>query len=153
LPVYDGGIDFVLHHEVKNGTRKVQLTGRWTIDKMYVGRQIWMVFPIGADWYLMPHDEMLKLAEADDVTQTSGGLVRSGSAVGVTASAGVSPRSMRMKIRRIIPPRSWWAAVIAGQCGLTPARRAASAIVKFTGPYSTISTIAASTSAYRRLAW
>jgi hypothetical protein len=71
LPVYDGGVDFILHHEANNATRKVQLKGRWTIDKKYVGRDIWMAFPIGNDWYLMPHDEMLKLAAADGVTQTS----------------------------------------------------------------------------------
>jgi len=39
LPVYDGGVDFILHREAKAGqpetttdTRKVQLKGRWTID-------------------------------------------------------------------------------------------------------------------------
>jgi hypothetical protein len=30
-----------------------------------------MAFPIGADWFLMPHDEMLKLADADGVTATA----------------------------------------------------------------------------------
>lgn len=71
LPVYDGGVDFILYHEEKNVVRKVQLKGRWMIDKKYIGRDIWMAFPIGSDWYLMPHDEMLKMAEASGVTQTA----------------------------------------------------------------------------------
>lgn len=65
LPVYDGGVDFILHHEKRNETRKVQLKGRWTIDKKYIGRDIWMAFPIGSDWYLMPHDEMLAFVKAN----------------------------------------------------------------------------------------
>ena len=71
LPVYDGGVDFILYHEKNNIVRKVQLKGRWMIDKKYVGRDIWVAFPIGSDWYLMPHDEMLKFAEADGVAQTA----------------------------------------------------------------------------------
>lgn len=65
LPVYDGGVDFILYRETDNTTRKVQLKGRWMIDKKYEGRDIWMAFPVGADWYLMPHDEMLALAKAE----------------------------------------------------------------------------------------
>jgi hypothetical protein len=71
LPVYDGGVDFILHHEGKNDTRKVQLKGRWMIDKKYERRDIWMAFPIGSDWYLMPHDEMVRLAAIDGITQTA----------------------------------------------------------------------------------
>ena len=71
LPVYDGGVDFVLYRESDNMVRKVQLKGRWMIDKKYVGRDIWMAFPIGTDWYLMPHDLMLKHAEADGKTLES----------------------------------------------------------------------------------
>lgn len=62
LPVYDGGVDFILYHEADNLVRKVQLKGRWTIDKKYINRDIWMAFPIGGSWYLMPHDEMLTFA-------------------------------------------------------------------------------------------
>ena len=68
LPVYDGGVDFILYHEASNILRKVQLKGRWMIDKKYVGRDIWMAFPIDGAWYLAPHDEMLRSAEADGTT-------------------------------------------------------------------------------------
>jgi hypothetical protein len=71
LPVYDGGVDFILYRENDGLVRKVQLKGRWTIDRKYVGRDIWMAFPIAGYWYLMPHDEMVALAEADGVTKTA----------------------------------------------------------------------------------
>jgi hypothetical protein len=58
LPVYDGGIDFVLYRERDGLVRKVQLKSRWTVERKYVGRDIWIAFPIGADWYLTPHDQM-----------------------------------------------------------------------------------------------
>ena len=41
------------------------------IDRKYVGRNIWMAFPIGGDWYLMPHDRMVELAEKEGITQTA----------------------------------------------------------------------------------
>lgn len=65
LPVYDEGVDFILYRESDGELRKVQLKGRWTIDKRYKDRNIWMAFPVGADWYLMPHDEMLAHANAE----------------------------------------------------------------------------------------
>jgi len=71
LPVYDGGVDFILYREADNVTRKVQLKGRWMIDRKYKGRDIWMAFPIRGEWYLMPHDEMLALAEAEGKTLKS----------------------------------------------------------------------------------
>lgn len=70
LPVYDGGVDFILYDEEKNELRKVQLKSRWTIDRKYLGRGIWVAFPVGVDWYLMPHDTMHAMAEADGVTAT-----------------------------------------------------------------------------------
>jgi len=71
LPVYDGGVDFILYRESDARVRKVQLKSRWMIDKKYIGRDIWIAFPIDGDWYLMPHDVMLASAEADGVTRTA----------------------------------------------------------------------------------
>ena len=65
LPVYDGGVDFILYREYDNVIRKVQLKGRWTIGKKYVDRDIWMAFPIDGAWYLMPHDAMVEFAKTD----------------------------------------------------------------------------------------
>ena len=70
LPVYDGGVDFVLYRESDGVIRKVQLKSRWMIDKKYIGRDIWMAFPINNVWHLMPHDKMLELAKGDGTTET-----------------------------------------------------------------------------------
>ncbi len=78
LPVYDGGVDFILYREDDGAVRKVQLKGRWTIDRKYVGRDIWIAFPIGADWFLMPHDLMLEHAGADGKTLKSASWIDAG---------------------------------------------------------------------------
>jgi hypothetical protein len=70
LPVYDGGIDFVLHRERDDQLRKVQLKARWNIDRKYVGRDIWTAFPDDGIWYLVPHDQMVKEGETHGVTRT-----------------------------------------------------------------------------------
>lgn len=62
LPVYDGGVDFILYREKDNLVHKVQLKSRWTIDKRYSDRDIWMVFPIASNWYLVPHDKLVAWA-------------------------------------------------------------------------------------------
>lgn len=71
LPVYDGGVDFILYRERDAALRKVQLKSRWTIDRKYVGRDIWVAFPIVGEWYLMPHDEMVALGDAEGITKTA----------------------------------------------------------------------------------
>jgi hypothetical protein len=71
LPVYDGGVDFILYRENDRHLLKVQLKARWTIERKYIGRDIWIAFPVGEDWYLMPHDQMLAAAETDGVTKTA----------------------------------------------------------------------------------
>lgn len=71
LPVYDGGVDFILYRESDGALRKVQLKSRWTIDRKYMNRDIWVAFPIAGDWYLMPHDEMYKAGQADGIIETA----------------------------------------------------------------------------------
>jgi hypothetical protein len=63
LPVFDGGIDFILYNEETGDTKLVQLKGRWTIDKKYIGRNVWIAFHDRGLWYVAPHDELVKLAE------------------------------------------------------------------------------------------
>jgi hypothetical protein len=63
LPVCDEGIDLILHNEATGDTKLVQLKGRWTIDKKYMGRNIWIAFPSRGTWYVTPHDELVKLGE------------------------------------------------------------------------------------------
>ena len=71
LPAYDGGVDFILYRESDGLLRKVQLKSRWTINRKYEGRDIWIAFPIAGDWYLMPHDEMVTKAERGVVESLS----------------------------------------------------------------------------------
>ena len=71
LPVYDGGVDFILYRESDGELRKVQLKSRWTIDRKYEHRDIWIAFPIGDDWYLIPHDVMVASAKADGIIETA----------------------------------------------------------------------------------
>lgn len=70
LPVFDGGIDFILHRESDGLVRKVQLKGRWTIDRKYTGRDLWIAFPIEHEWYLAPHDAMVEMEAASSFIET-----------------------------------------------------------------------------------
>lgn len=63
LPVYDHGIDLILHSEATGDTKLIQLKGRWTIDKKYLGRNIWIAFPDRGEWYVAPHDELVRMGE------------------------------------------------------------------------------------------
>lgn len=71
LPVYDGGIDFILYNEETGDTKLVQLKGRWNIDKKYFGRNVWIAFYAANRWYLAPHDTMVEQATAYGYTETS----------------------------------------------------------------------------------
>lgn len=71
LPVYDGGIDFILYNEGTGDTKLIQLKGRWMIDRKYIGRNIWLAFHDDGSWYVAPHDEMVKHAEAYGYTKTA----------------------------------------------------------------------------------
>ena len=71
LPVYDGGIDLILYREGDKDARLVQLKGRWTIDRKYLGRDIWIAFPIAAEWYLVKHDDLVRQGEAQGFTKST----------------------------------------------------------------------------------
>ncbi|MEM8919326.1 MAG: hypothetical protein AAGE37_10745 [Pseudomonadota bacterium] len=75
LPVYDGGIDFILYREDGAGgpadLRKIQLKGRWYIDKKYEGRDIWIAFPDGDQWYIAPHDTLVEIGDDAGFTKTA----------------------------------------------------------------------------------
>ncbi len=55
------GADFLAHHFDGKTTLKVQLKARLTIDRKYSGQEIWMNFPSGGTWYLVPHDDLVDL--------------------------------------------------------------------------------------------
>jgi hypothetical protein len=70
LPVYDGGVDFILYREEDGDVRKVQLKGRWYIDRKYIGRDIWIAFPSRERWYVAPHDELVRMGEQAGFTSS-----------------------------------------------------------------------------------
>jgi hypothetical protein len=70
LPVYDHGIDLILHSESTGDTKLIQLKGRWTIDKKYLGRNIWIAFPDSGDWYVAPHDELVRMGQRHTMSES-----------------------------------------------------------------------------------
>ena len=55
------GADFLAYHKDGSQTLRVQLKGRVTIDRKYLGRDLYIAFPFGAGvWYLVPHDELVR---------------------------------------------------------------------------------------------
>lgn len=57
------GADFLAYHKDGDQTLKVQLKGRVLIDKKYIGKNLHMCFRIGDIWYLILHDELMRIVE------------------------------------------------------------------------------------------
>ena len=57
------GADF-LAYQMLGGTEtlKVQLKSRITIDKKYIGKNIWIAFPLVQSWYMIEHDVLIERA-------------------------------------------------------------------------------------------
>jgi len=53
------GADFIAQHIDGETFLKVQLKGRLTFDKKYMGKDLYIAFYDEPDWYLFPHDEVL----------------------------------------------------------------------------------------------
>lgn len=52
------GADFLALHR-DGETLKIQLKGRLTFQKKYMGKGLWVCFRDGEEWYVYPHDELL----------------------------------------------------------------------------------------------
>ena len=75
LPEFDSGVDFIAYrekriNEVHDLLIKVQLKSRWTIDRKYLGRSIAIAFKDSGWWYVIPHDNMVSVAETAGYTAT-----------------------------------------------------------------------------------
>jgi hypothetical protein len=57
-----GGADFIAQHCDGLTFLKIQLKSRLTFDKKYCGRDLYVCFPSGDEWFLYPHDELLNKA-------------------------------------------------------------------------------------------
>ena len=64
IPEYDSGVDFILYRESDDLLLKLQLKSRWTVDRKYLERNVWIAFPnsetAGTQWYVVPHDSMVE---------------------------------------------------------------------------------------------
>ena len=58
------GADFLAYHKDGDQTLKVQLKGRLTIDKKYLGKNLFMAFPVNDEWFLIRHDELVEIVRA-----------------------------------------------------------------------------------------
>ena len=56
------GADFLAYHRDGEQTLKVQLKARVTIDRKYLGKDLYMAFPHNGIWYLVHHDELVRIA-------------------------------------------------------------------------------------------
>ncbi len=54
------GADFIAQHIDGDSFLRVQLKGRLTLDKKYLGKSLHIAFPYKSSWYLYPHDELVQ---------------------------------------------------------------------------------------------
>jgi hypothetical protein len=67
--------DTILYDVANDRVLKVVVEDRWTIDSRYIGlSDIWIVFRIKDELYWMPHDEMIRAAEADGFSWNTRGV-------------------------------------------------------------------------------
>lgn len=59
------GADFIAYHKDSEGTLRVQLKARLTVDKKYIGKGLHITFPIKGTWYLLGHDELIQIVKAN----------------------------------------------------------------------------------------
>lgn len=73
MPVIDTGIDLVAYRPSDREYRLVQLKTRWTIDRKYLDRDIWIAFPgeQPTEWFMAPHDALVRLGEQRGYCATS----------------------------------------------------------------------------------
>ena len=57
------GADFLAYHKDGDQTLKVQLKARLSIYRKYVSKDLYICFPHGNDWYLIPHDNLVDIVE------------------------------------------------------------------------------------------
>ena len=55
------GADFIAIHIDGNSFLKIQLKGRLSLDKKYIGKSIHIAFCQDNRWYIYPHDEIKKV--------------------------------------------------------------------------------------------
>jgi hypothetical protein len=93
-----GGADFIAKHINGDDYIKVQLKGRLTIDKKYIGKNVWIAFPSESDWYMIPHDEMLDyLLSNSDIGKTDSWVIHN--AYSIVGGIGKKHRTFFAKFK------------------------------------------------------
>lgn len=59
------GEDFLAYHKDGKETLKVQLKSRVSVYKKYVGKDLYLAFPVDDAWYLIEHDKLVELVRAN----------------------------------------------------------------------------------------
>lgn len=54
------GADVLACHADGKTILRIQLKGRLTFDKKYLGKDLWMAFRVVNEWYVYPHDLVLE---------------------------------------------------------------------------------------------
>ena len=72
------GADFLAYHKDGKNTLRVQLKARLSISKKYIGKEIYVAFPIEGSWYLIGHDTLVKKIEQRTPWLTSSSWVSGG---------------------------------------------------------------------------
>ncbi len=65
------GADFLAYHKDGSNTLKVQLKSRLMIGKKYIGKSLYMAFPVHNTWYLIEHDNLVALVKKHTTWLTS----------------------------------------------------------------------------------
>lgn len=89
------GADFIAQH-ISDGTfLKVQLKSRLAFYKKYQDKELYMAFRHEGDWYLYPHDELLKLVLKEE---------KIGGTKSWDEGGGYSFPSLSQDLRRLLEP-------------------------------------------------
>lgn len=54
------GADILASHVDGKAILRIQLKGRFTFEKKYIGKDLWVAFRDSDGWYLYPHDTVLE---------------------------------------------------------------------------------------------
>jgi hypothetical protein len=82
------GADLIAQHIDGETFLKVQLKSRLTFKAKYRGKQLFIAFPEGEEWYLYPHDELLDriFTDTDIIEDTVSWRDRGGYSIGKLSS-------------------------------------------------------------------
>lgn len=72
------GADFIACHMNGSTFLKVQLKGRFTLDKKYIKKNIYIAFWQGEDCYVYPHDEIVEQVLGDGRIESSKSWIEEG---------------------------------------------------------------------------